>query len=220
MRNSQDSTSPRPQHTRSHQALAGLSQRGAQPSLVGKKEKPLSSILTQVDNSLVLFLKILYSGLPQLRGAEWGLAKFRAGQSPITQMALCQALSQAHHTPAFPGPLAVVQGGGLRWNSRSRDHAHARESAPPRVQGKASCKQGEAAGDKPWKRATLCNQRPCPVGVSCHEWRFFQGHLLLAKVREITGLVCAGASPCLPHRNSLEPQNQKSSSSPLYRRRN
>lgn len=75
-------------------------------------------------------------------------------------------------------------------------------------------------GDKPWKRATLCSQRPCPVGVSCHEWRFFQGHLLLTKVREITGLVCAGASPCLPHRNSLEPQNQKSSSSPLYRRRN
>lgn len=144
-------------------------------------------------------------GLVSLPLSKWPCAR------PCAKHIVCLH-SQCH--------LAVVQGRRLRWNSSSRDYAHFQESAPPRVQGKASCKQGEAARGKTWKRAPLCSQRACSVAVSGHQWRFFQGHSLLVKVREITVLVCAGASRCLPHHNSLEPQNQKSSSSPFYRRRN
>ena len=94
--------SPGPSKTRAEQGSLGVS---GQPCW--KKGKSLSSILLQVDDSLVLFGKF-WIQVHCAEGAEQGLTKLRAGQDPIIQTVLyvglfpCARLCAKHITCLHP----------------------------------------------------------------------------------------------------------------------
>lgn len=83
------------------------------------------------------------------------------------------------------GHLAVVQGRRLRFGTPAPGTTPLLGNQRPLgSKARPPVNKEKQPGDKTWKRATLRSQRPRPVVVSCHEWRLFRGHPLLAKVRE------------------------------------
>lgn len=154
-----------------------------------------------------VFLEISKPRFTVLKRAGQHLAKFRASQALIIQMALnmavlpCARLSAKRITCLLPTTTflwskvvrTLVQGHRPRWDSNSRDHTHTRESAPPRGQDEAVSRPDlEVGGGRPPRAGG-----PRPAVVSSQEGSLYMAVLprtpaagLRAKVRGwITGLV-------------------------------